>query len=221
MFGDKLFTGVGYPTPVSIPDETTCLTLRIPADEAWWAITVGLLYSLILEWNWQQFEGGLDRDVVAARWQVMLEDALEVAATTNTCVVSDLPAPYWDDADDVDDSLPDDAQPWYGTVSDPEAPPAELDFVENAAIWAFTGFIAAATWEVGFAPAILFHTIAPSFVLATKRGDLAEIIRILVDGEEAARVDTSGYAAGDIIRTPIIADPAVTTGHDITIVQVS
>lgn len=146
---------------------------------------------------------------------------LLVALQTPVTPPEDVPAPYWDDSDDVDDSLPADAQPWYGTVSDPEAPPAELDFVENAAIWALTGFLAVATWEVGFAPAILFHTIAPKFVLATKRGDLGEIIRILVDGEEAARVDTSSAAPGDIIRTPIVADPAITSGHDIAIIQVS
>src|SRR3989304_1912197 len=121
MYGDKQFTGVGYPTPVSIPEATSCFILQVPADEAWWGVVVGLLYTLILEWNWQQLEGGLDRDVVAARWQIMLEDALEVAVTTNTCVVTDVPTPYWDEDQDVDDELSPEAQTWYGTVSDPEA----------------------------------------------------------------------------------------------------
>ncbi len=221
MFGEKLFPQVGYPTPTAIPDETSCLTLEIPASDEWWAIVVGVLYTLILEWNWQQFEGGLDRDVVAARWQIMLENALDVAGATNSCPTNTIDAPFWDDAEDIDDELPITEQPWYGTVSDPEAPPEELDFVENAAIFALTGFLAVATWEIGAAPAILFHTIAPKFVLAMKRGDVGEIIRILVDGEEAARVDTTSYAEGDLIDVPIIADPAITTGHDIVIVQVS
>jgi hypothetical protein len=221
MFGEKLFPGVGYPTPVSIPEDTSCLVLQIPADDEWWSVVVGLLYGLILEWNWQQFEGGLDRDVVAARWQQMLEDALEVAETTNSCnVPANVPTPYWDEDTDVDDEATPEMQTWYGTVSDPEAIPAELDFVENAAIWAFTGFLALATWEIGAAPAILFHTIAPEFVLAVRRGNLGEIIRILVDGEDAATVDTSSMAEGEVFYQAISADPALES-HDLMLVQVS
>jgi len=224
VFGAKLFAQeTGYPTPTDIPDDTTCLTLLVPASDEWWGIVVGLLYSLILEWNWQQFEGGLDRDVVATRWQQMFEDALEVASTTNTCgiVVQDAPTPYWDEDSEVDDTASPETQTWYGTVSDPTLPADELSFVEHLAVFAFTGFLAVATWEAGAAPAILFHTIAPKFILAMRRGDAGEIIRILIDGEDAAQVDTSSYTAGDVIEVPIIADPAVTTGHDIMIVQVS
>jgi len=220
MFGTKLFRGVGYPTPEDIPDETSCLILQIPANTAWWALVTGLLTTLSMEWQWQQFEGGLDRDVAAARWQTMVEDALDIAANTNTCGVTSVPTPFWDDDADVDDQAEPDIQEWYGTVSDPEAPPGELTFVENAAIWGFTGLLAVATWEVGAAPAILFHTIAPRFVLATRRGDVGEIIRILVDGEEAARVDTSAYSEGDVIETAIVADPEIET-HELMIVQVS
>jgi len=54
-----------------------------------------------------------------------------------------------------------------------------------------------------------------------RRGDSAEIYRILVDGADAAQVDTTAYSPGDVVRVPIIADPSVTTGHDIMIVQVS
>jgi len=168
VFGDKLFTGVGYPTPVSIPETTSCLTLRVPDDAAWWGITVGLLYSLVLEWNWQQFDGGLDRDVVAARWQIMLEDALDLASTTNSCV-SDVPAPYWDTSEDADDEASAESQTWYGEVTDAEADPAELEFVENVGIWVITGFIA---YSGQVAAAIYFHSIAPRFVLAWRRGDV-------------------------------------------------
>jgi len=55
---------------------------------------------------------------------------------------------------------------------------------------------------------------------AVRRGDLGEIIRIIVDGEEAARVDTSPAAAGDVLRVEIVGDPDL-DGHDIAIVQVS
>jgi len=221
VYGEKLFKGVGYPTPVSIPEDTSCLILQVPADAAWWGITVGLLYSLILEWNWQQFEGGLERDVAAARWQTMLEDALEVAATTNSCnAPTNVPTPYWDEDQDVEDEAPPETQTWYGYVTDPEVPPGELTFVEQASIWAFTGFLALATWEIGAAPAILFNTIAPSFVLAVRRGDAGAIIRILVDGQDAATVDTSAMTEGDVAYQAIIADPAFET-HDLMLVQVS
>jgi hypothetical protein len=178
------------------------------------------LYSLILEWNWQQFEGGLDRDVAAARWQIMLEDAMEVAATTNACVVIDVPTPYWDEDVDVDDEATPALQTWYGYVTDPTAAPNELTFVEQASIWAFTGFLALATIEVGAAPAILFNTIAPSFVLAVRRGDLGEIVRILVDGQDAATIDTSAMTEGEVFYQTVVADPAFET-HDLMLVQVS
>ncbi len=219
MFGDKEFgKNAGYPTPEETPEDTTCLTLQIPANSAWWAIYTGLLSTLAEEGVWQQFEGGMSREDAAAEAFAIFNDAMARADSENCAL--DVPAPYWDDNEDVDAELPVDAQPWYGVVSDPEAPPDELDFVENAAIWIFTGFLAVATWEIGAAPAVLFHTIAPKFVLATRRGDVGEIIRILVDGEEAARVDTSSASVGDVIETPIVPE-ASESGHDIMIVQVS
>jgi hypothetical protein len=158
-----------------------------------------------------------EKELAVARATVLIGDIYEPS-----CVIaaSEIPTPYWDEDSDVDDEMSPVTQPWYGTVSDPEAAPAELDFVENAAIWAFTGFLAVATWEIGAAPAILFNTVAPQFVLAVKRGEFAEIIRILVDGQDAVTVDTTPYTEGDVIRTNIVADPAFET-HDIMLIQVS
>jgi len=209
----------GFPTPDSTPETSACRTFRVPASDEWLGALMGAAEELMNPYNWYNW-GSLTPDEAADKWREIINQAYE-DSFSDTCGSPGVPTPYWDNSEDVDDSLPADTQPWYGTVSDPEAPPAELDFVENAAIWAMTGFLAIATWEIGAAPAILFHTIAPRFVLATKRGDLGEIIRILVDGEEAARVDTSSAAPGDIIRTPILPDPAITTGHDIAIIQVS
>lgn len=166
------------------------------------------------EWRWYPW-GSLTPEEAAQAWNTIILNAYDDVS------LESVPAPYWDTDDDVDDEEPESDPVWYGTVEDPDAPPEELTFVENAAIWAFTGFIAAATWEVGFAPAILFHTIAPRFVLAMKRGDAGEIIRILIDGEDAALVDTTDAAVGDIVKTTVMPDPAVTTGHDIMIIQVS
>lgn len=150
-----------------------------------------------------------------------IEDWTSMAEAEVLNAIDDtIDAPFWDTDEDVDDELPVEEQPWYGTVSDPEVPQEELDFVENAAIFALTGFLAAATWEAGFAPAILFHTLAPRFVIAMKRGDVGEVIRILVDGEEAAIVDTTPYAEGDVIEQPILTADSE-AGHDLAIVQVS
>lgn len=130
-----------------------------------------------------------------------------------------IPTPYWDDAADVDDQLSAEEQVWYGYVADPSAEPEELTFIENAAIWAFTGFIAYASWEVGFAPAVVFHTIAPRFVLAWKRGDVGEIIRVIVDGAEAGVVDTTDAAEGELVEFNVVADQSLET-HELLLVQV-
>jgi len=175
----------------------------------------GALALLGEDENWEAF-GNMTPAECAQLMRDMLIRWYDEPCATNDSV----PTPYWDEDIDVEDSAPSATQTWYGTVSDPEAAPGSLTFIENAAIWTFTGFLAIATLEIGAAPAILFSTIAPRFVLATRRGDLGEIIRILIDGEEAATVDTSGAVVGDVIRTTIVGDPSLTS-HDVMIVQVS
>lgn len=178
------------------------------------AVIGGALSELTKPYNWEQV-GTMTPDEAAE-----LMTSILLGYYNSECGDSDVPTPYWDEDTDVDDHEPADMQNWYGYVTDPEAAPGELTFFENAAIWAMTGFLAVATWEVGAAPAILFHTIAPRFTLAMRRGDVGEIIRILVDGEEAARVDTSSAAPGEVVRAPIVGDPTLST-HELMIVQVS
>jgi len=204
---------VPYLTPETIPEGRACRALSIPLSSEWLAIVSGALTELTKTYNWEQ-AGSVTVDEAVAAMQAML-DAYYVG-----CAIETIDTPFWDDETDVDDELPVDEQPWYGYVTDATLPPDELTFIENAAIWALTGFLAIATPEIGFAPAILFHTIAPKFVLAMRRNDTAEILRILVDGQDAAEVDTTGYTEGDIINVPFVADPASTTGHDIMIIQV-
>jgi len=216
MFGEKVFgKHTGYPTPEDVPEETTCLTVLVPASAAWWAIYTGLLETLNNEDNWQQYEGGMEREDAAAAAFVIFNDAMSRAAESDTCAL-DVPAPFWDDAEDVDDSLPADSETWYGEVADAEAPPDELTFVENAGIWLLTGFIAY-SGQIG--AAIFFHTIAPRFVLAFKKGDVRAIIRIVIDAVDYGSVDTDDYTE-DIIEYPIAADPEI-EGHDITLVRMA
>lgn len=177
---------------------------------------MGALDALRKPYNWF-INGDLTEQEAADAFSAILDEAY-LQAETGQCTV-DVETPFWDTDDSVDDDAPADDQPWYGYVADPEAPPAELDFIEQAAIWGFTGLLAVATWEIGFAPAILFHTIAPKFVLAVKAGDVGEIIRILVDGQESARIDTTGRA-GEVIEQTVIGDPDLDE-HELVILQVS
>jgi hypothetical protein len=76
-FGDKEFDyGVGYPTPFSIPDDTSCWTIPVPNDGAWQAILLGLLQTLVDEGAWQQYEGAISQEEAAARWSDMFEEFL-------------------------------------------------------------------------------------------------------------------------------------------------
>ncbi len=179
---------------------------------------MGALYELTQEENWE-LRGDLTPEETAAAYMELIAAALP--GTLDECPIApSAPTPYWDEDSDVDDDLPADAQPWYGYVTDPEASYEELDFVEQFAIWTITGFLAVATWEIGAAPAILFNTVAPKFALAVKRGDLGEIIRIFVDGQEAARVDTTSYTEGDLVRIVLVGDPEEEE-HEIIIIQES
>ena len=117
-----------------------------------------------------------------------------------------IPAPYWDDESDVDDSLPPDEQEWYGYVESATAPPDELTFVESAVIWIFTGFIAlvlAPTLPVGAAAAMTFRTLAVRFTLAFNRGDIREQFRVIVDATDYGNADTDGLSEGDIITMDV------------------
>jgi hypothetical protein len=202
-----------FPQPIPPPDvdPQTGDLFTVAFNPLWTPALLAACDQLINPATWQ---GTDDERLLAMNRAILLKNLIADG------VEQEVGTPYWDDDEDVDSEAPIDEQTWYGTVSNPDAPPAELDFVENALVWTFTGLIALATPELAFAPAILFHTIAPKFLIATKRGDVGELIRILVDGSEAARVDTSGYAPGEIINTQIIADPSLDT-HTLTIVQVS
>jgi len=207
MFGEKRFTGVGYPTPVSIPDDTTCLMIQVPASDEWWGLMVGVLYTLTLEWNWQQYEGGLDRDVAAAAWQVMFDQAIDIAAVSNECSLT-VPAPYWDDTngDDADDEEPINDQEWYG-----ELDVDGITWKERVGIWAITAFVAIAATP---AAAIAFLPIANRFALAFHQHDLGGIVRVLIDGVEMATVDT--YAPTDgVISVPIALSPSMGLLEDV------
>jgi len=219
MFGNKEFENVGYPTPEDTPTESTCLILNIPANSAWWSVFTGLLLVLTDESAWQQFDGGMTPEEAAADAEIIVFDALDFAATENTCATS-VPAPYWDDADaaDADDEESVETQEWYGDVTIVDD---ELTFFENLQIWVIAGFVMLAATPLA---AITFIPIAQRFTLAFKKHDLGGIIRAFVDGIEVNQSDT--YATSDSVGTMSIAIPpsmglmaAEDTPHTLTLVM--
>jgi hypothetical protein len=135
-------------------------------------------------------------------------------------ITEEVPAPYWDSDEDVDDEEPADEQEWYGMVTNPTAPADELTFVENAVIWIFTGFIAlvlAPALPAGVAAGLAFRTLATRFTLAFRRGDIIEQIRIIIDAQDYGEVNTGDVAVGEIIEINIDGLEDL-SAHDILLV---
>ncbi len=211
---NKLFPGqMGFPTPNAAPVDTGCRVFSVPADEEWFALLMGACFMLTDEWRWFK-NGSLTPAEASAAWLDILEAAY-AQAELGTCAES-VETPFWDDATDVDDDAETDVQPWYGMVNDPTLPAGSLTFTENILIWTFTGLLAV-SGNVG--AAILFHTTAQKFVIAQRAGSVGEVIRIVINAQDAARVDTTGHA-GEIIETSVMATPSG-SGYDVLIVKES
>jgi hypothetical protein len=214
---NKKFPGqTGFPTPNAMPDLTGCRVFSVPSDEEWFALLMAAVDKLTYEWAWYK-NGTLSQAEAAAAWSGIIDRSIATALQGQCSDVVE--TPFWDDTTDVETNEPVDAQPWYGYVENPTAPAGELTFVESALLWAFTGLVAVATFEVGgLAPAIFFHTTVEKFIIIQKRGDAAETIRYVIDNQDMKYVDTSPYAPGELIEVPIIA-PETGMGHDLMIIS--
>jgi len=203
-----------FPQPVPAPDvepNDAGTLISVQYSYLWRPVLMGAVDQLRNPATWQ---GDHDEIILALNRATELKDLLATP-------VEIAPTPFWDNESEVEDSEPAEMQPWYGQVSDPNAPAGELDFVESVALWFFTGIVALATFEVGgIAPAIVFHTTVEKFIILQKRGDAAQTIRFLVDGEDAKFVNTAPYAPGDIIEIPITT-PVTGGDHTLMIVQTS
>lgn len=202
IFGEKMFTGVGYPTPVSIPEETSCLTLQVPANAEWWALAVGVLWTLSYDQNWQQFEGGMSREDAAARWIQMVNEAVDLAAETNSCD-SMAEAPYWDDDDaqDADDTEETAMEDWYGevTFSEDGVPIFNGNRLED---WLIAGLVALVS---GKDKAVRFLVSARQFRIYLRAGDFGGTVKIFLNGILATLVDTYSTSPG-LREVPILTD---------------
>lgn len=210
-----------YPEP-SFPQELTAPdidpdefpTILVEYGTEWTPVLMAAVDQLLQYSSWS----GTHDDKIAAvnrasnlKWQLQ-----------NPALVGDeeIPAPYWDSEEDVDDELPVEEQDWYGMVTNPSAPADQLTFVENAVIWILSGFIALVlvpALPAGVAAAITFRTLATRFTLAFNRGDIIEQFRVIIDAQDYGTVDTAGMAVGDIVELDVNGLPDAAF-HDILIV---
>lgn len=182
LYGEKEFgKNFGYPTPVEVPDATTCLTLRIPANPAWWGIFTGHLMMLTEDENWQQFAEAISPSAAAEVASGVIQDALDWAANSAECN-ADIEAPYWDSGENAGDIEPHETQPWYGHISGG-------DYIEDAAVWLISSFIAASGDP---AAALLYSTFERRFRLAFLSEGLPGFARVIIDAVVAGEVNLDG-----------------------------
>lgn len=199
-----------YITPNSIPAGRICRPVFIPDDPEWMAIVSGALNELAFAYNWEQVTGISAQDAAAVGLEMWL------AHVQDECASDDVPTPYWTNADNVDDSLPADVQEWYGFFTDYDASWDDMSFVEQATVWLYSGMIASA-----YSPgaAIVFRTTVSKFLFAVRQRDFGGIVRLMIDGDDVATIDTS-ESPDTVTYIPVVGDPDVTE-HEFRVINVS
>lgn len=184
----KLEPGLkGYPTPDDTPAEQGCFTFYFPNSSDYTGQLLGALQPLTVARNWYQW-GNMTPQEAADAWYAIIEDA--EARNYEAICETGVPTPYWDEAQDLDDSLPPISQIWYGVMEGDT-------FRETIENWVLAGFVA---YAGGIGAALKFLTIAPAFRLAWKKGDVGGIIRVFIDGADAGTVNTYSATEGVIER---------------------
>jgi hypothetical protein len=198
MAGKEFPGQKGFPTPDDTPAEQGYLLFEFPDSNDWAGLLLGAADALTYAYNFYNWGEMLPEEASEA-WRLIVNQA------PYNLIERDVPAPYWDNPEDVDDEEPPDEQPWYGKMEG-------LDFVEEIGIWAITGFIAY-SGQIG--AAIAFKTFAPKFALAWKRGGVAAAIEVFVDGVSTGELEI-GSGEG-IVEQNFIGDPELEE-HDIRVV---
>lgn len=196
------------------PDDPDLEQILVEYNPAWTAVLMAACDQLCQYSAWIGDEDAKKLAVNRAQvLKILLQQPVEVS--------DEIPAPYWDSEEDVDDSMPPEEQDWYGYVESATAPADGMTFVQSAVIWILTGFVAlvlSPTLPVGAAAAITFRTLATRFTLAFNRGDIGEQFRVIIDAKDYGEVDTSAASVGDIIEMDVNGlDEAAF--HDILIVR--
>lgn len=201
-------------TPPNVdPDDPDLEMILVEYNPAWTEVLMAAVDQLLQYSSWA---GAHDDKVLAVERASVLKWLLQEPVD----ISQEVPAPYWDSDEDVDDEMPVEDQDWYGMVTNPSAPADELTFVENAVIWIFTGFIAlvlSPALPAGVAAGLAFRTLATRFTLAFRRGDIIEQIRIVIDAKDYGTVNTGDVAVGEIIEVDVNGLEDL-TAHDILLV---
>lgn len=160
---------------------------------------MGALWPLAEPEAWQEYG-----DMTPAEAATMMQDILwAVMLAEDVCAIAE--TPYWDTAANVDDTLPEGSETWYGQIVPTPSLLAsdDLTFLDNLGIWAIAGFIAYAGLP---GAAIAFVPVAQRFVLAFKQHDLGAIVHVLIDFAEIAEIDTHGVTEGILNLNVVMPD---------------
>lgn len=161
--------------------------------------------------NWEQF-GTMTPETAAELMNEVLASYL-----ASECVAEEtVPTPYYTDGVNVDDSVSPEVQEWYGFFTNFDESWDDMNFVEQAGQWLFSGMIALA-----YSPgaAIVYRTTVSKFLLAVRHSDFGGAVRIMIDGYDVATLDTSENP-DSIVNIPVVGDPDLTE-HELRIINVT
>lgn len=158
------------------PDEGVLISVAYSPE--WTAVLEGALTQLRQYAAWV---GTSDEKILAVNRANMLMDMLQAD-------ISSVPIPYWDESngDDSDDQQPSSIQEWYGYMEG-------ANFVDTAAGWVFTGFVAA---TYGIEGAVQFATFLHNIRLFFRTADAGSIVRVVVNEVLGLEVDTYSHEPG-------------------------
>jgi len=189
--------------PPNMGSGEQCRTLQIPNTQEWLGIFNAALLTLTNTYNYEQlYDTDLTPEQCAERAMLIYEAYL----SQNPCAV--VPSPFWDDESDNELSELESEQTWYGEVTNWFAPADELNFVQNAALWVLTGFVA---YAAGVGAAIFFRTSAKRFIVAIETTDIPELIRVVVGASTYTEqtIDTT-LIPNEIVELEFVSDDAET-----------
>jgi len=186
-----------------------CRVLSIPNTQQWLGIFNAALLTLTNVYNYEQLnETDLTPEQCAERAMSIYVSYL------NNDPCATVPSPFWDSRTTNEEQELESEQSWYGVVSDWLAPVESLNFVQNAALWVLTGFVAYAATP---AAAIYFRTTAKRFIVAIETTDIPELIRVIVGASTYTEktIDTTDFP-NEILEIEFVSEDDET---DIYIIQ--
>lgn len=197
IFSEYPYPIPSFRVPVPAPDvePTDAPLVSVCFNYSWLPYVLGALQQLTLQSTWSGFFD--PPDALAMRRGASLVQQFALAYDDLACPVGDVPAPYWEDGNEADDTMPAETQIWYGYVS-------EGNFIEDIGVFLVSNFLAAAISEKA---AILYATNERKIRLSFFNGGgvpgvikvyaneiLAQVVNLTGDTDEVIDVDVlTGY----------------------------